>query len=306
MKIISLSFLLLCFSSVSQASIKVAVTIDDLPTAAALPSGVTWPEVANKMLSALKKHKVPEGYAFINAGKVTPQNGAFEVLKLWKDAGYLFGNHTFQHNDLNNLSFKEFQNAIVANEAMLKNLMVTKDWKYFRYPYLHEGNTLEKRTAVRNYLKSNGYKIAQVTIDFEDWSWNNPYARCMNKGDLKSVNWLKQTFLKNSEDILERSVQLTRALFNRDIPHILLLHIGGMDGEVLDSLLTSYEKKGVEFIPLSQAMTDEIYTIDPGIVWDHGSEFPYQILKSRNLTLKDVGMLPYQGYPENELLSICQ
>jgi len=34
-------------------------------------------------------------------------------------------------------------------------LMVGQDWHWFRYPFLWEGDTLEKRHAVRAYLKQN-------------------------------------------------------------------------------------------------------------------------------------------------------
>lgn len=32
-----------------------------------------------------------------------------------------------------------------------------------RYPYLAEGDTLEKRNTIRSYLFKNGYRIAEVT-----------------------------------------------------------------------------------------------------------------------------------------------
>ena len=48
------------------------------------------------------------------------------------------------------------------------------DWPArFRYPHLSEGDTSEKRRAVRQFLKSmpdgQNYRIAQVTVDFADW-----------------------------------------------------------------------------------------------------------------------------------------
>ena len=37
-------------------------------------------------------------------------------------------------------------------------------------PFLHEGETLEKREAVRRYLAEHRYAIAEVTIDAHDWA----------------------------------------------------------------------------------------------------------------------------------------
>ncbi len=298
--------ILLLFVSSVHAKIKVAITVDDLPTHAELPVGVTREQVATKMLTALKKHKVVEAYAFINAGKVDENQQSFEVLKLWQAAGYSFGNHTYRHEDLNQVKLDNFFAAITKNEPMLKKLSSRENWRYFRYPFLREGDTLKKRNAVRDFLKKRKYQIAQVTIDFEDWSWNNPYARCKKKNESQALLWLKNTYLQNAIDQLERAEKLSQALFNRSIPHILLLHIGAFDAEMTDALLSAYKARGVDFISLEEAAKDKVYDFDPAIVDKRGSEFTYQVLRSRHLTLQDIGMAAYTAYPEDELGKICQ
>ncbi len=45
--------------------------------------------------------------------------------------------------------------------------MGSRDWHWFRYPFVHQGDTIEKRRAVRTYLREHGYKIAEVTLDFQ-------------------------------------------------------------------------------------------------------------------------------------------
>lgn len=294
-----------CLVANSEASIKVAITVDDLPTHGPLPPGVTREMIAKKMTEILKKHKIPEVYAFINAGKVEQKNESLEVLQIWKQAGFPFGNHTYLHEDINKTAVDDYIKAIDLNEPLLKKLSGKSDWKYFRYPYLREGETLEVRNKVRAHLKDKGYKIAQVTIDFEDWSWNGPYARCKAKGDEKSIQWLKDTYKQTAVDMLTRADVMGRALFKRNIPHILLLHIGAFDTEMLETLILEYKKKGVEFVGLSEASKDEVYSLDPGLPAKYGSELTYQVMKSRNLTLKDLGLEKYQDYPEAKLESIC-
>lgn len=196
----------------SFAGVKVAITVDDLPTHGELPPGVTREMVAEKMVSVFKKHKVPDATAFINAGKVEVKKESLEVLRIWKNAGYSFGNHTYLHEDLNQVSIEEFKKAIDRNEPLLKELSGSRNWKFFRYPFLREGDSHGKRNAIRNYLKEKGYRIAQVTIDFEDWSWNDPYARCKAKGDRSSIEWLRTTYQANAVDMLDRAVKATSAL----------------------------------------------------------------------------------------------
>jgi len=287
------------------ASIKLAITVDDLPTHGKLPPKVTREDIARKMVAVFKKHKVPSVYAFINAGKVEERHESMEVLQIWKDAGYPFGNHTYLHKDINKVSLEEYEAEIDKNEPMLKALSGSEDWKFFRYPYLHEGDSLEKRNAVRKYLSDRGYKIAEVTVDFEDWSWNDPYARCMEKNDSKSIQWLKETYLDYANQALDIEEILSKALFKRSIQHVLLLHIGAFDAEMLDELLTNFEKKGVEFIPLSKALNDKVYAQDPGVALPKGDEFTYQVMKSHALKSKDIGLPQASRYPGKKLDEVC-
>jgi peptidoglycan/xylan/chitin deacetylase (PgdA/CDA1 family) len=305
MKLLLASLVYFCVS-ISLANIKVAITVDDLPTHGKLPIGTTREEVARKMLSIFKKHGVPDATAYINMGKVDVKNESFPVLQMWKDAGYTFGNHTYLHEDINFTSAADYEKAIALNGAGLKKLSGDNNWKTFRYPYLREGDTLEKRNAIRKYLTDNGYQIAQVTIDFEDWAWNDPYARCFDKKDKKAIKWLKHTYLQNATDMLTRAEVLSKSLFNRSIPHILLLHIGAFDAEMFDQMLTSYKKMGVEFITIAEANRDEVYSMDPGLAAKYGSELTYQVMKARKLELKDVGLTKYQDYPEDKLAKICR
>jgi len=50
--------------------------------------------------------------------------------------------------------------------------------RVFRYPYLSEGETLEKHEGVRKYLLANGYRIAEVATDYSDWAWNQIAGQC--------------------------------------------------------------------------------------------------------------------------------
>jgi peptidoglycan/xylan/chitin deacetylase (PgdA/CDA1 family) len=43
----------------------------------------------------------------------------------------------------------------------------------FRFPYLKEGNTREKRDGFRAFLDSNDYTTAPVSVDTSDWYYSN-------------------------------------------------------------------------------------------------------------------------------------
>lgn len=289
----------------SAFSMEIAITVDDLPIAGELPPNLTRTDIANKMLEVFEKHHITSVYGLIN-GVNTNDSEGWEILQTWVKAGQLLGNHTFTHLDLAQTESTSYITDIIKNESILKKLMGHKDYRYFRYPYLSEGNTQEKRDNVRQFLFNKGYKIAPVTVDFFEYEWNEPYTRCVNKNDLKSIEWLKQTYLEQAENALTIAHELSVMLFKRDIKNVLLIHINAMSTNMLDDLLTLYEKHNVRFISLGEVLSDEIYGINPNIVRDRPYTFLNQVRLSQKLDNPDIVNELYNTLPENKLEQICQ
>ena len=84
-------------------------------------------------------------------------------------------------------------------------------------------------------------------------------------------------------DELRHTVALTRALAGRDIKHVLLLHIGAADADVMDALLGAYEREGVRFIELGAALSDPFYALPVSQPTRAGSAFPYVLARSRGV-----------------------
>ena len=290
----------LSFQARAQAQ-EVAITFDDLPAHGQLPAGVTREEVTRKILAAFKEAKVPEVYGFINAGKLQTHPEDIKVLQLWREAGEPLANHTYDHMSLNSNPLPAFEENVAKDEATLQQLMGKNDWHWFRYPYLDEGDTLEKRRKARTYLKEHHYRIAQVSLDFEDYAWNGPYARCSEKKDEKGIAWLKESYLNTATEYMKLGQQLSQQLFGRNVKHILLMHVGAFDAEMLPQLLAQMKQQGFKFITLKEAESDPVYEIDPDIVRKEGSPILEQIMDSRQLPLP-----PHVGKPMKELQEVCR
>jgi peptidoglycan/xylan/chitin deacetylase (PgdA/CDA1 family) len=290
-------------SAAGQQRAEVAITVDDLPVHGDLPAGMTRAEIAKKMIEAFKAKGVPGAYGFVNAKNIGV-NGDTEkdsVLKIWADSGFPLGNHTFSHIDLNTASVQAFEDEIVANESVLQGLTGARDWHWFRYPFLHEGDTLEKRHGVRKYLGDHGYKIAQVTLDFGDYAWNNPYARCVAKQDTQSIEWLKSSYLNTAKEDIALDRKLSAMLFGRDIKYVLLLHIGALDSIMLPDLLDLFKKQGFDFITLEEAQKDPAYQSDPDGALLHGGTFLEQLTEAKHLKYP-----PHVDRPMDKLDAICR
>ncbi len=243
----------------SEAAPQVAFTFDDLPAHASLPPGETRLEVASKIISALRDAHVPPTYGFVNGIGIQNQPADIAVLNAWLASGNKLGNHTWSHINLNQHTVPEFQADIERNEVLLKDVAKTDDWRWLRYPFLAEGDSPQKKAEVRTLLLQKHYKVAAVTMSFADYLYNDAYARCSAKGDTKAVALLENTFMAAADESITYYRRLSNALYGRDIPYVVLMHLGALDAKMMPRLLDLYKSRGFQFVTLQQAERDKFY-----------------------------------------------
>jgi peptidoglycan/xylan/chitin deacetylase (PgdA/CDA1 family) len=279
---------------------KVAVTFDDLPLNGQLAPGTTQALIARDTLAVLKRLRVPQVYGFINAAKLEGNRDGAEALKLWMAAGQRLGNHTYAHMDLHQNTAEAFSRQVRMNEPVLELLDKGDMWRWFRYPYLHEGNEIEKRRLARKDLLDHGYQIAQVTLDYEDYLWNTPYARCVVSGDSKAKEWLRTSYLDTASAYLDLGRALARQVYGREINHVLLLHLGQFSSTILPDLFDLLRKKGFTLVTLEEAQRDPAYQLDPDAASSYGGTLLEQLMEARGLKYS-----PWPSKPVKELAAIC-
>ena len=279
---------------------QIALTFDDLPTTGDLPVGETRLAIAERILSTLKKEQLPPVYGMVNGAKVEADPATMKILQAWRAAGQPLGSHTWSHMNLNEHTAAEFDSDIAKNESLLRLLMVGEDWHWFRYPFLWEGDTMPKRQAVRGYLQSHRYRTAQVTMDFEDYLWNAPYARCVARNDAAAIRWLETSYLNTAKQYAMFYRALSETLYGREIPYVLLLHIGAFDAHMLPRLIALYRAEGFTFTTLEKAQTDPAYAEDPAVALKFGGPLTEQMMEKRGLKL------PANTKPYKELEAVCQ
>jgi peptidoglycan/xylan/chitin deacetylase (PgdA/CDA1 family) len=142
---------------------KIALTFDDAPRGST--AKFDGPTRAKKILAALNKAEVPEAVFLANSERIDDE-GKSRLLK-YAAAGHLIGNHTHSHPDINSTDTTSYVENIVTADTMLS--VFPGFWRAFRFPFLREGNHLQKRDAVRDELTRLGYLNAYVTINNYDW-----------------------------------------------------------------------------------------------------------------------------------------
>lgn len=241
---------------------QLAITMDDLPVHGILPPGDTRLRVAERLLSAFKVAGVPEVYGFVNGFQLDREPGSETVLSAWTAAGYPLGNHTFSHRNLNQISAEEFDADLARNEATLRRFGGGELRRWLRFPYLAEGTDPAKRDSVRAAVARRGYRIAAVTMDYSDWQWNEAYARCAAPGHEAGLAALEVAYLDNVRESANRARTLSRALYGRDIPYVLLTHVGAFNARMMPRVLEVYRAEGFQFSTLDVAQRDTVYRQD--------------------------------------------
>ena len=192
-----------------------------------------------------------------------------------------------------------FEREIGENEPPLE-LLAAKDqnWHWLRYPFLREGDTVEKRRAVRGYLQAHGYRVAQVTLDWEDYLWNSAYARCVVKNDAPSIAWLRSSYLNIESSYLDVGRDLAKLVYGHDINHVLLLHLGAFSSTILPEALDLLEKKGFKPVTLEEAESDPAYEGDPDVGSRYGGTLLELWIEARKIKFPPVMPKPYKQLEE--------
>lgn len=261
-------FFIAALAAAPAASRDIAFTFDDLPAHSALPPGVTRFQVARDTIAALKAAGVPQVYGFINGVKLIQEPGTDAVLKAWRAAGFPLGNHGWAHLGLSKIDEGTFESELLQNQPILQSLSGRTDWRWFRFPFLDEAYAdPAKRAASRAWLAQHGYRIAAVTASFGDYAFNEPYARCVAKGDQAAIKELERAYLDAAADSIRLSDTEGKAQFGRTPPDILLMHLGAFDAHMLPRLLALYKANGFRFVTLDLAANDpaNIGLVDPNL-----------------------------------------
>jgi peptidoglycan-N-acetylglucosamine deacetylase len=279
----------------------VALTFDDLPAAGSLPPGENRTRIATSLAAELNANHLEGTYGFVNASKLQNDLDTQQALHVWVEAGMNIGSHTWSHISLTSNSAEAFEKDIAQNEEALAAYAGGRDWHWFRYPFLWEGDTLDKRRAVQSYLREHGYRVAQVSLDFEDYAWNDAFARCSAKQDAAVIAWLKQSYLETATEYIRLGREEQQIAFGHEIPNVMLLHATAFTTLMLPDLVNMLRTLGFQFASLPDVEKDPAYSLDPDAALKYGGTLPDQFMDSRHL--------PYPAFkpkPFARLKSVCQ
>ncbi|MBL8523428.1 MAG: polysaccharide deacetylase family protein [Betaproteobacteria bacterium] len=239
----------------------IAFTFDDGPRLNATP--LMSPVERNRaMLAALDKHGVKAAlFVTLNNGADRPEGLA--LARAWGDAGHAVGNHTVTHLDLNSdkVSLAQYQRELLDCDAVIRALPGYRKW--FRFTYLREGNTPEKRDGMRAFLKEQSYRNAYVSLDTSDWRLDGWLTDALKKNQRADLAPIRQAYLDHLWQRAQAYRELSQKLQGRDIPQVILLHHNLINALWLDDVIAMFKAKGWTITLPEAAFADPVYQLQP-------------------------------------------
>jgi len=279
----------------------VALTFDDLPAAGGLAPDETRVDILTRLTKELRDNHLKGVYGFVNAVDLNDDSDTQQALRVWVGAGMNIGSHTWSHPSLTSETPAAYEHNIALDEPALRQYSRKRNWHSFRYPYLEAGDTVAKREEVRGWLHEHDYRIAEVSLNFEDDDWDDPYLRCKAKHDDAGIAWLKRTYLENAAEFIPLGREEEQIALGHEIPNVLLLHATDFTTLMLPSLMQLLRQEGFHFASLPKVEKNHAYAMDPAVGVADGGTFIQLVLMHRHLRPQSSGPEPVQ-----ELNGLCR
>lgn len=236
---------------------EICITFNELPASKSFGE-IDRTAITYLILETLKKHKV-KAAGFVVGEEI---GESFDILGEWLNNGHLLGNMTYSNQDLHELGIEQFINDIKAGGKALETMLLGFGQKrrYFRYPYLHYGNSVESKKQIKLYLEGHNYKVVHTSVIIEDYLYNLSLEKMGKIPDSADYENLMNEYLNHVLDEIESSERLAKQVLKRSCRQILQLRANRLNAVFLDEMLTAIEGMGYRFISLNRALKDKLYS----------------------------------------------
>jgi peptidoglycan/xylan/chitin deacetylase (PgdA/CDA1 family) len=268
-------------AAIPDSSKKIALTFEEVPYMK--PLGFWRPrEVSNMILRTLEGEKIPAA-GFLVQEKVEDDMSTYIILSDWVTRGHILGNQTWGDADLNMLKYEHFMEHLSDGQKYLRRIAKAHpfNYRYLRYPLLHEGAEPKTKKRIRKALARAEYQIAHVTVKTADWVFNRPYLD--HERDPDAMSQVKKLYLDHISDSLNYAEKQSEAVFGRNIAHIMQLRNCIATAGFLPDLIAMLKERGYEFVSLPDALGDEAYKTEEDYVGPLGLSFTDRVAATKGM-----------------------
>ena len=266
---------------------RIAITFDDVPWVMlrnAPPADMAAKHA--RLIASLKQADVP-AIGFVNEGLLYAGNTLrperVRMIEDWLGAGFELGNHTRWHSDLNAVGVRRFKHDILDGERILRPMLAKRGAKprWFRYPLLRTGATIEDKAAVEAFLRKHGYRVAPVTVNSSEWVFALAYRRALDAHATDdTLQRLRDAYVAYMQAKIEYYERRSVDLLGHEIPQVLLLHANELNADACTALVSAIRTRGYRFVDLAEATRDPAYQLTDTYTGALGTSWIHRWAKS--------------------------
>lgn len=244
------------------SAVEISFTMDD-PEVNETP--LLSPQERNERILAAFHQFKTKGALFVCGMRIDNPSGK-KLLQDWDKNGHLIGSHSYSHLYFNakKTTFESYRDDFLRVEPLLQDLKNFEN--FFRFPYLKEGETREKRDQMRAFLRAKGYRQGYVTIDASDWYVDARMIARLKKDPKADLRPYRDFYLKHMWNRALYYNELAKKIYGREIKHTILIHHSLLNALFLGDLMQMFQDKGWKLISAKTAFEDPIFKTEPNIL----------------------------------------
>jgi peptidoglycan/xylan/chitin deacetylase (PgdA/CDA1 family) len=276
----SIYFLTLClfFFVINLNAQQIAFTFDDGPHMDDTLF-MSSADCNNALLHQLKEANI-KAAIFLT---VKDKNGErLNLVRKWGEQGHMIGNHTVTHPYFpsSKVSLNDYEKEVLGCDSVISKMPGYS--KRFRFTFLKEGDTEEKRDGFRAFLKSIGYKPAPVSIDASDWYYNSVLHDLLKKNPKADLAKFKEVYLHHLWSRACYYDSLSNIVLGRSAKHIILLHHNLINAMFLNDAIKMFREHKWKVIDAKESFEDPLYEMKPNTL-PAGESILWALAKEKGL-----------------------
>ncbi|MEL7485862.1 MAG: polysaccharide deacetylase family protein [Pseudomonadota bacterium] len=237
---------------------RIALSFDDAPRGDGFM--FSGEERTDALIAALEAADVEQAAMFVTTRQIDGEI-AFERIIKYARAGHVIANHSHSHPWLHRTRTDDYIADIDRAEQALNDFPGRRPW--FRFPFLDEGRTVEKRDTVRAALADRGLMNGYVTVDTFDWHMEDITRRALRDGGCFDREKAGALYVEMFVAAAEHFHALSLAALDRAPAHMMLLHENDYAALFVGDLVDGLRKAGWEIISADEAYTDPLAQTEP-------------------------------------------
>jgi peptidoglycan/xylan/chitin deacetylase (PgdA/CDA1 family) len=240
---------------------EIALSFDDAPRGnGAEFSGM---ERTQSLIARLDSSSVDQVVFFCNTERLQWHQGV-RRLELYAEAGHLLANHSHQHRAPSDLGIMGYIKDIELADQYLSPMSGFVRW--YRFPYLNEGESRPARDSIRAALDSLDYFNGYVTVDNSDWYMSRLFQQARRAGRTIDYDKLGELYVRVLWDAIQFYDQIGREVLGRSPRHMLLLHENDLAALFIGALVAHIRSQGWKIISPTEAFEDGIASRRPDVL----------------------------------------